>query len=256
MLSINYPVIYKGITLLLELLMYQAYLEFVAERVKRMMETQAQAISKAAELVGETLMKGHMVYTFGSGHSQLLAMEIQARAGGLYPVQAIIDPLKGKAEKLEGYGTILVQYAPYKEGDLLIVISNSGRNPEPIEVAMHARSKGVKVIVLTSMEHTHQVTSRHSSGKKLFELGEVVLDSLVPAGDASMSFTGLLPKAGALSTVLGATILNAVIVEAIQYMLDHGYEPPVLMSSNLDGSEEFNAKVIQRYSHLPNLLDI
>jgi uncharacterized phosphosugar-binding protein len=136
------------------------------------------------------------------------------------------------------------------------VISNSGRNPEPIEVAMDARKKGVSVIVLTSMEHTRKVTSRHSSGKKLFELGDVVIDSHVPAGDASMSYPGLLPKAGALSTVLGATILNAVMVEAIQYMLDHGFEPPVLMSANLDGSEDFNAKVIERYSHLQNLLDL
>lgn len=236
--------------------MYQAYLDLVVERVRKMKETQGQAIVKAAELVGDTLIQGHQVYTFGSGHSQLLAMEIQARAGGLYPVQALIDPMKGKAEKLEGYGTILVQYAPYKEGDLLFVISNSGRNPEPIEVAMNARSKGVKIIVLTSMEHTRQVASRHSSGKKLYELGDVVLDSLVPAGDASMSYSGLLPRAGALSTVLGATVLNAVVVEAIQYLLDHGYEPPVLMSSNLDGSEAFNEKVISRYSHLPNLLDI
>lgn len=236
--------------------MYETYLDFVAERVKKMKETQGQAICKAAELVGETLIKRHMVYTFGSGHSQLLAMEIHARAGGLYPVQALIDPMKGKAEKLEGYGTILVEYAPYKEGDLLFVISNSGRNPEPIEVAMHARSKGVTVVVLTSMEHTRQVTSRHSSGKKLFELGDVVLDSLVPAGDASMSYPGLLPRAGALSTVLGATILNAVVVEAIQYLMKHGYEPPVLMSANLDGSEAFNAKVIGRYDYLPNLLDM
>jgi uncharacterized phosphosugar-binding protein len=236
--------------------MYEGYLDNLIERVQAIKKTQGEAICQAAALVGDTLMGGHMVYTFGSGHSQLLSMEIQARAGGLYPVQAFIDPMKGKAEKLEGYGTILAGYAPYKEGDLLFVISNSGRNPEPIEVALHARSKGVKIIVLTSMEHTNSVQSRHSSGKKLFELGDVVLDSHVPAGDASMSYRGLPAKAGALSTVLGATILNAVMVEAIQYLLDHNYEPPVLMSANLDGSEAYNEKVIQRYSYLPNLLDI
>ncbi len=235
--------------------MYEAYLDFLIERVQAIKKTQGEAICKAAALVGDTLMSSHMVYTFGSGHSQLLSVEIQARAGGLYPVQAIIDPMKGKAEKLEGYGAILVQYAPYKEGDLLFVISNSGRNPEPIEVAVHAHSKGVKVIVLTSMEHTGSVKSRHSSGKKLFELGDIVLDSHVPAGDASMSYQGLPAKAGALSTVLGAAVLNAVMVEAIQYMLDHNYEPPVLMSANLDGSEQYNEKVMQRYSHLPSLLD-
>ena len=236
--------------------MYEKYLDIAMERIQMMKETQGEAITKAAALVSETLMQGHMVFTFGSGHSQLLAMEIHGRAGGLYPVQAILDPMKGKAEKLEGYGTILVEFAPYKEGDLLFVISNSGRNPEPLEVAMHARARGVKVIVLTSMEHTSTVKSRHSSGKKLYELGDVVLDSQVPPGDASMAFDGLQAQAGALSTVLGAVILNAVTVEAIQYMLDHGYEPPVLMSANLDGSEAYNNQVVGRYPHLPALLDI
>lgn len=236
--------------------MYETYLDIAIDRIQKMKETQGEAISKAAALMGDTLMQGHMIFTFGSGHSQLLAMEIHGRAGGLYPVQAILDPMKGKAEKLEGYGTILVEFAPYKEGDLLFVISNSGRNPEPLEVAMHAKARGVKVIVLTSMEHTLSVQSRHSSGKKLYELGEVVLDSMVPAGDASMDFEGLKARAGALSTVLGALILNAVSVEAIQYMLDHGYEPPVLMSANLDGSEAHNEQVVQRYPNLPNLLDI
>ena len=203
--------------------MYKEYLDFVSERVLMIKETQGEAIRKAAALVGESLINGHMVYTFGSGHSQLLSMEIHARAGGLYPVQAIIDPLKGKAEKIEGFGYVLVEHAPYKEGDVIFVISNSGRNPEPIEVALHAHSKGVKVIVVTSMQHTLAVKSRHSSGKKLYELGEVVLDSQVPIGDASMSYPGMAAKVGALSTVLGATMLNAVMVEATQYLLDHNF---------------------------------
>ncbi len=236
--------------------MYNEYLDFISERILRIKNSQSGAISQAAALVGDTLINDHMVYTFGSGHSQLLSMEIHARAGGLYPVQAIIDPLKGKAERLEGFGTLLMENAPYKEKDLLFVISNSGRNPAPIEVAMHAHRKGVKVIVLTSMEHTLSVGSRHSSGKKLYELGDVVLDSQVPAGDACITFPEMAPKAGALSTILGAAILNAVMVETIQYLLVHGFEPPVLMSANLDGSEAHNEKVIQRYSHLPNLLDM
>jgi uncharacterized phosphosugar-binding protein len=246
----------NGLSIGRRALMFENYLDIIVEKVNLMKETQKDAIYKAAQLVGDTLIQGHMVYTFGSGHSQLLAMEIHGRAGGLYPVQAILDPMKGKAEKLEGYGTILVEYAPYKAGDVLFVISNSGRNPEPIEVAMHALSKGVRVIVVTSLEHSRSVTSRHSSGKKLYELGEIVLDSLVPSGDASIAFPGLLPKSGALSTILGATILNAVTVEAVQYMLDHGYEPPVLMSANVDGSNDFNEKILRRYSYLPNLLDI
>jgi uncharacterized phosphosugar-binding protein len=112
---------------------------------------------------------------------------------------------------------------------------------------MIAREKGLHVIAVTSMQHTQSVTSRHSSGKKLYELGEVVLDTGTPPGDACLSFKGMEVKAGALSTVLGAALMNAVMVEAIQYMLDKGGNPPVLLSANLDGSDEFDARVMARY---------
>jgi uncharacterized phosphosugar-binding protein len=113
------------------------------------------------------------------------------------------------------------------------------------------------VIAVTSMAHSQSVDSRHSSGKKLYELAEVVLDTGAPPGDAAMSFEGLAVKAGALSTVLGAAIMNAVMVEAIQYMAEKGFEPPVLMSANLDGSDEYNARIMDRYpSSMPSLFGI
>jgi uncharacterized phosphosugar-binding protein len=172
-------------------------------------------------------------------------------------VQQILDPIWGRAERLEGFGEILLKGLPLKAGEVIFVISNSGRNPEPVEVAMKAKEMGLRVIAVTSMAHSKSVSSRHSSGKKLFELADVVLDTGAPAGDAAMSFEGLKARAGALSTVLGAAILNAVMVEAIQYMVEKGFEPPVLMSANLDGSDEFNTRVMARYpSHLASVFGI
>jgi uncharacterized phosphosugar-binding protein len=230
--------------------MYIEYLDLASSILQKMKETQGEAICKAAALVGDTLLTGGLVYTFGSGHSQLLSQEVHARAGGLYPVMQIVDPLWGRAERLEGLGEIFLKGLPLKSGETIFVISNSGRNPEPIEVAIKARQMGLHVIAVTSMEHSKSVESRHSSGKKLYELGEVVLDTGAPPGDASLSFKGMDVKAGALSTVLGAAMMNAVMVEAIQYMLDHGGTPPVLMSANLDGSDEYNAKVMARYGQI------
>jgi uncharacterized phosphosugar-binding protein len=215
-----------------------------------MKTTQGESIRQSATFVGDTILAGGLVYTFGSGHSQLLSQEVHARAGGLYPVMQIVDPLWGRAERIEGLGEILLSGLPLKAGETIFVISNSGRNPEPIEVAMLARQMGLHVIVVTSLTHSMSVTSRHSSGKKLYELGEVVLDTGAPAGDASLSFKGLDVKAGAVSTVLGAAVLNAVMVEAIQYILDKGGKPPVLMSANLDGNEEYNAGVMANYGHI------
>jgi len=159
----------------------------------------------------------------------------------------IVDPMWGRAERLEGFAEVLLKGLPLKAGETIFVISNSGRNPEPIEVALRVKEMGLHVIVVTSLAHSKSISSRHSSGKKLYELGEVVLDTGTPPGDACMTFKGLPVKAGALSTVLGAAIMNAVMVEAIQYILDKEESPPVLMSANLDGADEHNARVIARY---------
>ena len=104
----------------------------------------------------------------------------------------------------------------------------------------------MKVIAVTSLAHSETVESRHSSGMRLFELADVVLDTGTPKGDAVMSFDGFSSKAGALSTILGAAILNAVMVDAIQYLLDRQLEPPVLISLNVDGSDEHNTELIAR----------
>lgn len=234
--------------------MYKEYLDTICELIQNMKNTQGDAIREAATLVGNTIIAKGLVYTFGSGHSQLLAQEVHARAGGMYPVLQIIDPLWGRAERIEGLGETLLRGVPFKPGETIFVISNSGRNPEPIEVAMKAKELGLHVIVVTSLTHSRSVTSRHSSGKKLYELGEVVLDTGTPAGDACMNFKGMDVKAGAASTVLGAALMNAVMVEAIQYILDKGGNPPVLMSANLDGNEEYNARVMARYEGWVNTL--
>jgi uncharacterized phosphosugar-binding protein len=227
--------------------MYTDYLDMACRLMQQMKKTQGPAIRRAAALVGDTILARKLVYTFGSGHSQLLSHEVQARAGGLYPVMQILDPLWGRAERLEGMGAILLKGMPFKAGETIFVISNSGRNPEPIEVALLARDMGLHVITVTSLKHSRGVASRHSSGKKLFELGEVVLDTGTPPGDACLSFKGMEVKAGALSTVLGAALMNAVMVEAIQYILEKGGKPPVLMSANLDGSDEYNERVVADY---------
>ncbi len=227
--------------------MYEEYLDQVIELVRQMKGEQAESIEQSARLVADALLGGRKVFTFGSGHSQLLAKEIRGRAGGLYPIVNIADPLWGRAERVEGVGEVLVENVPLEEGDVIFVISNSGRNPEPLEVAMKAREKGLKVLVVTSLRHSRSVESRHSSGKKLYELGDVVLDTGTPAGDATLSIEGVRPRVGAVSTVLGAAILNAVMVEATKLIADAGEDPPVLISANLDGSDEFNAQVIERY---------
>jgi uncharacterized phosphosugar-binding protein len=230
--------------------MYVEYVDTLCELLQHMKEAQAEAIQKAAVLVADTIIEGGLVYAFGSGHSQCLSREIHSRAGGLYPVVSINDPMWGKAERLEGYGELLLKGLPLKKGEVIFVISNSGRNPSPIDVAMKAKEMGLHVVAVTSLPHSKSQASRHSSGKRLYEVADIVLDTGVPVGDACMSFEGMPIKAGPASTALGASILNAVMVEAIQYILDKGAEPPVLISANVEGGDEHNRRVVERYGHL------
>jgi len=231
--------------------MQEKYFDLVLKLVADIKASEADNIRKAARLVADSLISNNWVYTFGSGHSQLLAMEVHSRAGGLYPVVHLPDPMNGRAEKVEGFGPVLVEGINFKKGETIFVISNSGRNPEPIEIAMTAKSAGVKVIVLSSMAHSKSIKSRHSSGKMLYELGDVVIDTHTPAGDTSIPYENSPVKSGAMSTITGAVIMNAVMVEAIQYMLDAGVEPPVLLSSNIDGSDEHNQRLMDKFGQFP-----
>jgi uncharacterized phosphosugar-binding protein len=231
--------------------MQEKYFDLVLKLVADIEASEADNIRKAARLVADSLISNNWVYTFGSGHSQLLAMEVHSRAGGLYPVVHLPDPMNGRAEKVEGFGPVLVEGINFKKGETIFVISNSGRNPEPIEIAMTAKSAGVKVIVLSSMAHSKSIKSRHSSGKMLYELGDVVIDTHTPAGDTSIPYENSPVKSGAMSTITGAVIMNAVMVEAIQYMLDAGVEPPVLLSSNIDGSDEHNQRLMDKFGQFP-----
>jgi uncharacterized phosphosugar-binding protein len=224
--------------------MFEQYLDTVCAKLQEIKTTQANAIRQAGILIGETIMRGNLVFTFGTGHSEILAREVVRRAGGLYPVVMIPEPFHGQAERLEGLAALVVRDMRFKPGDLMLIISNSGRNAEPIEMAMLARQKGLKVIVVTSMAHTGSVTSRHSSGKKLHELADIVLDNGVPPGDAILSLEGTAAKAGPVSTILGASVLQSMMVEAVQHMLSKGYQPPLRISANLEQGDANNQRLM------------
>jgi len=181
----------------------------------------------------------------------MIGKEIASRAGGLVPVNLIPDPTEGMAERLEGLGEILLgryerryQLLP---GEVMIVVSTSGRNPVPIEIALKAQERGLFVIAITSLEYSRVSTSRHSSGKRLFEVADLVLDNGVPPGDASVEIGRTGQKAGASSTIAGALIVNMLMLSVIEHILEAGEEPPILRSYNLEGSDEHNRMLFERY---------
>ncbi len=224
-----------------------AYYEKVTELLSEIRSTQLEQIRQAGLIVGHTIKDGGIVHTFGSGHSAAIAYEAHGRAGGLAAVSAIIDPLRGLSEQVEGYGRALMTPVVLSEHDCLIVISNSGRNAAPVEVAMAGKEKGLKVIAITSLAHSKSVTSRHSSGTRLFELADVVLDNLGEPGDAAVQLDGFDTPVGPTSTITGAYIMNEVMIAAAGWLIEQKIEPPVFKSANLDGSKEHNRQLRTRY---------
>lgn len=210
-------------------------------------KTQADAMGRAASAVADTLGRDGIVYVLGSGHSLLPAYEVHNRAGGLAPVNVILDPGFGRAERVPGYAqTLFDKYSP-ETGSVLFVISNSGRNPLPVEMAMLGKERGMTVIAITSLAHSRSVSSRHPSGKRLFEIADIVIDNCGEAGDAAVDVPGVPAKMGATSSVAAITIMNSVMIDAAEKLARRGQAPPVFRSANIDGSDEHNQTLYDRY---------
>ena len=214
----------------------------------------ASTLQIAGKRIAESLAADGVLHTFGSGHSQILAAEIERRAGGLVPVSSINDPADGWPEQIAGYGARLFQRYAYqyavRPGDVILVISNSGRNASPIEVAMEARAAGLRVIALTSLAMSKATQSRHPSGKKLYELADLVLDNGGLPGDAAIDAPGFAYKVGPTSTMSGALLLNLLSMEIIEQLIALGVTPPTAyVSQNADGGAEHNEALAQKYRH-------
>lgn len=223
------------------------YFALVTEQLAEVLASQRQQLGEFSKLWAHAIAADKLLYVFGSGHSRFIAGELYWRAGGLAPVIVIDDPADGVAERVEGYASTFLEAYAIRPGDLLLVISNSGINPAPIETAMYGKAKGATLIALTSLAHSEGSSPRHSSGTKLFELADLVIDSGVPAGDALVELGSGQMRAGPASTVVGAAVLNAVVAQTAQNLLDMGVEPPLLVSANLEAGDRHNRELVDRY---------
>ena len=219
-----------------------SYFDALRRILEHVESTQQGAIAAAARVTADSLAAGGMIHVFGTGHSHMLAEEVFFRAGGLVPVNAILDgglmlhvsALRSTdLERLEGYAAIVLDRYELRAGDVLVIASNSGRNAVPIEAALVARQRGLTVIALTSAAAYAGATVRHSGGRRLAELADVVIDTCVPKGDAILALPGLPHAMGAASTVVGAAVIQAYIMETVQELQRRGHTPEVIVSANV-----------------------
>lgn len=235
------------------------YLEIAMRTLQTIEDKQLGKINEAAVLLAETIVKGASVFAFGASHSFMIAEEMVYRTGGLMLVNPIyphgmnlsVRPatLTSKIERIPGFGAELLASSPAKEGDALIIVSNSGRNAVTIDMAILAREKKIKTIAITALSYSDKVGSRHPSGKRLADLCDIVIDNCVPYGDSAVEVAGFPQKVSPLSTVAGCAIANAVAAEVVQMLVNRGVKPPVFLSANLDGGDEYNAELLKENRH-------
>ena len=226
---------------------------YIAEVQTRLDEARGQAagsIELAARTIADAQLRGRPLFVFGATHAGLLAQDLYYRAGGLMLVEAILPaglmlnerPVTRTSllERLPGYGTILLEDVPLLTGDVLLVISVSGRNPVPVELATAASNRGVKVIALTSMTYSNAVSPRGSA--RLHEVADQVIDLPGIRGDAAISLDGLDIRVGPTSTAVGSAILQGLVVRVAELILAAGSLPEIYVSGNLDHGDSANRR--------------
>jgi len=233
------------------------YIANMQTLINQVLATQMDQVDEAGTIIANTVMNNGFVYTFGTGHSHMMAEELFYRAGGLARIYPILEEAlmlhngaikSTEMERLDGYAELILERYECTNRDCLIIASNSGRNAVTIEMANAAHKKGMKVIGLTNLTHSKAQQSRHHSGLKLYQIADVVLDNQGCLGDASVHVAEIDRNIAATSTSLGAMLLHAVVISAVEQMIDKGHVPEVFSSSNLDEGDEINDIILARYS--------
>lgn len=218
-------------------------------------DDQLDAIDDAGHRVAASIAAGGVLHVFGSGHSMLAAIDATFRAGGLAPVNLLHDPALApwepsrvsRVERLPGYGRAVSGLHDLRSGEVLVVVSHSGINPVPIEIAQAASERGLTVVAVTSRCHSVQAPSRHPDGLRLLDVADVVLDTHAPYGDVTVRLGDDLDT-GPTSTALAVTILHCVVIAAIEELHRSGTPVPLLRSMNTAGADTDNDAMISPYA--------
>ncbi len=238
--------------------MVERYFQKITELLDEIRTSQADQIEEAASMIANATSSGHTFFAFGCSHSGLLVQDIYYRAGTFMLVYPLFGPgmslshdfppTKTSAmEHLSGLAEVILDASPAKNDDILLLISTSGRNRVPVEMAREAKRRGLKVIALTSMPYSSAVASQDASGAHVHDLADLILNNMAPVGDAAFVMNGLPAPIGPVSSITGTAILHAVMSCVVEKWIEMGLTPPVYMSGNLDGGANFNQEMLEKY---------
>ena len=215
-------------------------------------QTQMDAIEEAANLCAQTIAGDGLVHMFGTGHSRIFVEEMFPRHGsfpGFHPIvelsltfHNVVVGANGQRqamflEHVEGLGQVILRNFVFSPPDCFLLFSNSGVNEVVIDVASEAKRLGFPVIAVVSLDHCNRSTALHSSGKKLPEIADIVIDNCTPAGDALVRVPGLADPVGPGSTIGAAAVTNAIKCRVAEKLVALGKPPIVLTSAIFIGNE-------------------
>lgn len=230
------------------------YMAAVRSLLDTVAASEEGSIAAAVEVVVAALQTDHLVYVFGTGHSHMLAEECHYRAGGLAAVCPILSTAlmlhegavaSTRMERTSGVAELTLSRYDTHPGDVIFIISNSGANAVPVEMALAAKERGLFVIAIVAKEYAATVKAG-PSGRKLADVADLVIDNHGIPGDALVEIGGGL-RSGPSSTVVGAFLLNAIFTESAARLAQSGATPPVFVSANMSGAAEHNAALYARY---------
>ncbi|MBO0795564.1 MAG: SIS domain-containing protein [Ktedonobacteraceae bacterium] len=242
-----------------QLLSMELFWQESSRVLQQLVETQTEVLRQAARLFADCIGRDGVVHSYGTGHSRAFAMELAGRAGGLvavnrldledlalykgWPLERVMHP---DFERDPEGGKALLSCYQIEPQDLFLIVSNSGTNSAIMDVALDVKQRGHTLITVTSMAHTSQMVARHSSGKKLYEVADLVIDNCAPFGDALLG----LPEGGkacSISSMTGALIAQMLTAETIRLLHERGKVAPVYLSSNVPGGIEHNQVLVRHY---------
>ena len=231
------------------------YAAYSVQILNQIWENEAERIKEAGSYVADSLANDGLLYAFGCGHSHMIEEELFYRAGGLAAVYPMFDTStmlhegaakSSQIERMSGYADKVIARYPITEKDTVLLASTSGINSFIIEFAQHARNTGAKVIGITSYAYLKK-PSRHKDGLHLYDVCNLAIDNHVPSGDATVTVCEDGTKAGPISSVATLAICDAIELAACQSLRKRGLDPEVFRSGNVEGSDEYNGRLIKKY---------
>ncbi|MCM1259793.1 MAG: SIS domain-containing protein [Staphylococcus sp.] len=230
------------------------FLEQVEKRLELVEKKEQSAIQQAANLLFESFTNQLVVHVFATGHSHMFMEELFYRAGGLVPINPIFVPSlmqhegairSTHLERLPGFATEIYRSIQKLPKEPFIIVSNSGINAVPVEMAMLAKQDGHPVIAVTSVEMSSQSKPRTLQQKRLYEIADIVIDNHVPFGDGVLAYENT--PIGAVSSIIGSFIAQSLVLHIIEKYKEKGITPPIYQSANTPGGDTHNQALYEAY---------